>query len=74
LDDQAAGSSRSLFSSGAICIYERTGGVCQLINALGDLCLYFGSVNKAPYIGRTFVRRIGDDMVIQPDGKKELTG
>ncbi len=72
---QAAGSSRNLFSSGAItCIYERTGGVCRLINALCDLCLYFGSVNKAPYIGRTFVRRIGDDMALQSDGKKESTG
>lgn len=44
----AAGSSRDIFTKdGTALIYERTGGICRLINSLCDLCLLLGSLDQA---------------------------
>jgi general secretion pathway protein A len=48
---KAAGGQREIFTKEATAlIYERTGGVCRLINSLCDLCLLLGSLDKASEI------------------------
>lgn len=70
----AAGCHREIFSPGAIrLIYNRTAGVCRLINSLCDLCLYFGSLAKAPYIGRGLVKRVGEGMVLPSSDERRGT-
>ena len=64
----AAGCMQSIFSSGSISsIFRRTGGVCRLINALCDLCLYVGSVAEVRQIRRPLVQRVAGSMVCRYD-------
>lgn len=64
----AAGGELSIFSSSAISsIYHRTGGVCRLINSLCDLCLYFGRVEGAHQIRRSFVERVASEVLYRRD-------
>lgn len=54
----AAGCTRALFTPDAVeAIHQRTGGVCRLINALCDLCLFSGAQEHAEQIDRTLVRQ-----------------
>lgn len=41
-------------------IYRHTGGVCRLINALCDRCLFSGAQEKVDHIDRTLVMRFAD--------------
>lgn len=60
----AAGGEPSIFSSNAISsIYQRTGGVCRLINSLCDLCLYFGRVREAHQIRRSLVEKVASEVL-----------
>ena len=54
----AAGCLRALFTSDAVeVIHQHTGGVCRLINALCDLCLFSGAQTQADQIDRMLVRQ-----------------
>jgi len=60
----AAGCTQHIFSSGAMsAIFQRSGGVCRLINSLCDLCLYFGSVAGVRHVRRAFVERIASKVL-----------
>lgn len=64
----AAGCTQPIFSSGAMSsIFQRTGGVCRLINSLCDLCLYVGSVAEVRQIRRTLVERVAGAMLCSHD-------
>lgn len=64
----AAGCTKDIFSPGAITmVYAYSGGVCRLINALCDRCLYVGRLAKAARIGRAIVRRIGERLLLRSD-------
>lgn len=55
----AVGCHQDIFSSGAITmIYNETGGVCRLINALCDLCLHVGSLQGARRVGKGLVQQV----------------
>ncbi len=57
----AAGRTRRLFTADAVeAIYRHTGGVCRLINALCDLCLFSGAQGKVDHIDRTLVLHVAD--------------
>lgn len=60
----AVGCTLPIFSSPAISgVFQRTGGVCRLINSLCDLCLYYGSVAGVRQVSRTLVERVAGRMV-----------
>jgi general secretion pathway protein A len=57
----AAGFTRMLFTVDAVEeIFRHTGGVCRLINALCDLCLFRGAQEKVDRIDRTLVLQVAD--------------
>ena len=62
----AAGAESPIFSLNAIsAVYQRTGGVCRLINSLCDLCLYFGCIAGARQIRRSLVEKVADKVLHQ---------
>jgi general secretion pathway protein A len=64
----AAGGELAIFSPSAISsIYQRTGGVCRLINSLCDLCLYFGSVSGVRQIRRSLVEKVASEVLHRRD-------
>lgn len=66
----AAGSTQRIFSSGAMsAIFQRTGGVCRLINSLCDLCLHFGSVAGVRHVRRSFVERMTPKLLCGHNGR-----
>lgn len=57
----AAGRTNTLFTGDAVdAIHRHTGGVCRLINALCDRCLFSGAQGNAIHIDRTMVLRAVD--------------
>ncbi|MCC6139850.1 MAG: AAA family ATPase [Nitrospira sp.] len=57
----AAGCSRKLFTVlAAEAIHRHTGGVCRVINALCDFCLFIGAQERVERIDRTLVLRLAD--------------
>lgn len=59
----AAGCRRTLFTPDAIeAIHRRTGGVCRLINALCDLCLFRGAEATADRIDRMCVLQAAEQI------------
>jgi len=56
-----AGCTQNLFTLDAMEeIYRHTGGVCRLINALCDLCLFTGAQEQIDHIDRALVMRLAD--------------
>jgi general secretion pathway protein A len=68
-----AGCTRGIFSSGALAlIYAETGGVCRLINALCDACLYAGRRAHAPRIGRRLVSRVSAELLVRHERREGI--
>ncbi len=62
-----AGSTSVPFSSGALSlIYEYSRGVCRLVNALCDACLYAGRRHAVKQISRSLVRRVAPSILLRP--------
>ena len=64
----AAGTDLPIFSSGAVsAVFQRTGGICRLINSLCDLCLHFGHAAGVRQIRRSFVDRVAQESLYRRD-------